>query len=174
MTTLPSEENTYTTASAQRHSETLDQAGSQELSQPFPTRPPGASDRDEREEVSAFVGRGTTFVGTLSFVDHVRVDGSVEGEILGGRLVVVGPSARVKGVIRAQFVVILGASVEARVEATGGIELRCGAVVKGDLSAPHVHMDPDIDFAGRCDMHPGRRAESPTPPPEPGTREPPC
>jgi len=112
-------------------------------------------------DLSAYLGPDAGFVGTLSLAGNVRIDGNVEGEILGASLVILGPSARVRGRIRAGSVVVLGAQVNADIDVRHGIELRQGATVVGTLTAAEIHMDPDIEFSGKCDLRPARSTPRP-------------
>jgi len=114
-------------------------------------------------DLSAYLGPDASLVGTLSLAGNVRVDGSVDGELLGASLVILGPNARVRGRIQAGSVLVLGAQVNADIDARGAIELRQGASVVGTVAAAEIHMDPDIEFRGKCDLHPTRS----TPPPGP-------
>jgi cytoskeletal protein CcmA (bactofilin family) len=109
-------------------------------------------------DLSAYLGPDSSLVGTLSLAGNVRIDGSVDGELLGATLVILGPSARVRGKIQAGSVVVLGAQVSADIDVRGSIELRQGATVVGTLTAAEIQMDPDIEFSGKCDLHPSRAA----------------
>lgn len=111
---------------------------------------------DSPIELHAFLGPGTSFVGTLSFAGTVRIDGTVEGEIRGGKMVIVGPSAVVRGTIVAETVLVLGGEVEAEITAHASVELRVPAIVSGRVHSPQVYMDPGIQFSGICDMQPTR------------------
>ncbi len=110
---------------------------------------PGDSDE---LELNAIVGSGTSFHGTLSFSGRVRIEGEFAGQILGGRLLVIGGGARVQGEIRAERVIILGGNVKADILATESIELYVPAQVAGDLQAPEIHMDRGVKFQGTCDL----------------------
>ena len=103
-------------------------------------------------ELHAIVGAGTAFHGTLSFSGRVRIDGEFAGQILGGRLLVIGEGARVQGEIRAERVIILGGNVKADISASDGIELYVPAQVAGDLRAPEIHLDRGVKFQGTCDL----------------------
>jgi cytoskeletal protein CcmA (bactofilin family) len=87
------------------------------------------------------------------------MDGVVEGTIalLEGRLTV-GPNARVLADIEARDVVIYGL-VEGNVHATGRIELRESAVVKGDLIAGRLSIEESASMKGRVQLQ-ERTAES--------------
>lgn len=107
-------------------------------------------------DLSVYLGPDASFVGTLSLAGTVRIDGSVDGEILGPSLLILGPSARIRGKVQAGAVVVLGATVTADLDVRGAIELRQGATVVGTLTAAEIHMDPDIEFRGTCDLQPTR------------------
>lgn len=109
---------------------------------------------DSPIELHALLGPGTTFVGTLSFAGSVRIDGTVEGDVRGGRMVIVGPAALVRGTIVAETVVVIGGEVEAEITAHTSVELRVPAVVSGRVHSPQIYMDPGIQFSGTCDMKP--------------------
>ena len=115
--------------------------------------PPARVNPDELEYL-AYIGAGTTFVGTASSAGSIRVEGMVEGEIHSGRVVVLSASAQVKGQVHAKSILVLGASVEGNLIASESVEIRKGARVRGDITAPSVLMDPDIEFSGRCEKHP--------------------
>lgn len=119
-----------------------------------PASEAGAARADElaRDELHALVGPGTAFHGTLSFYGQVRIDGEFSGQILGGRILVIGEGAKVQGELRATRVIVLGGNVRADITATEAIEIYVPAHVTGDLHAPEVHMDRGVRFVGTCDL----------------------
>lgn len=80
------------------------------------------------------------------------MDGTVEGTItlLGSRLTV-GPNARVMADVNAQDVVVYG-FVEGNIRATGRIELRESAVVKGDIAAERLSIEENACIKGRVEL----------------------
>jgi cytoskeletal protein CcmA (bactofilin family) len=103
-------------------------------------------------ELHAIIGAGSAFHGTLSFSGQVRIDGQLEGVARGGRLLVIGHGARVRGRIEADHVIVLGGRVEADIVASESIELHVPAEVRGDLKSPQIYMDRGVQFQGTCDM----------------------
>ena len=103
-------------------------------------------------EGSTVIGMSVTIRGELSGKEDLYMDGVVEGTIalLEGRLTV-GPNARVMADIEARDVVIFGL-VEGNVHATGRIELRDSAVVKGDLSAGRLSIEESVSMKGRVQL----------------------
>lgn len=105
-------------------------------------------------ELEGYVGAGAAVVGKLSFAGNLRLDGTFEGDLFGGDVLVIGPNARVKGRIGARWVVILGGTIEAEVTAQEGIEVRAGARVTGSLESPEIAIDPGALFSGRFQTAP--------------------
>jgi len=103
-------------------------------------------------EGSTVIGMSVTIRGELSGKEDLYMDGVVEGTIalLEGRLTV-GPNARVMADIEARDVVIFGL-VEGNVHATGRIELRDSAVVKGDLIAGRLSIEESVSMKGRVQL----------------------
>jgi cytoskeletal protein CcmA (bactofilin family) len=80
------------------------------------------------------------------------MDGVVEGTIalLEGRLTV-GPNARLMADVQARDIVIFGL-VEGNMRATGRIELRESAVVRGDLWAERLSIEENASMKGRVEL----------------------
>lgn len=103
-------------------------------------------------ELHAILGAGTSLCGRLSFAGRVRIEGHVEGELLGGELIVIAGEAKISGTVSAHHVLVLGGEVHADITATGSIELCVPSVVVGDLKAPEVFLERGVSFSGKCTM----------------------
>jgi cytoskeletal protein CcmA (bactofilin family) len=103
-------------------------------------------------EGSTVIGRSVTIRGELSGKEDLFMDGGVEGTIalLEGRLTV-GPNARLMADVQARDVVIFGL-VEGNIRATGRIELRESAVVRGDLFAERLSIEENATMKGRVEL----------------------
>jgi cytoskeletal protein CcmA (bactofilin family) len=103
-------------------------------------------------EGSTFIGRSVTIRGELSGKEDLYVDGTVEGTIAlpEGRLTV-GPNARVMADLTTRDVVIYGL-VEGNTRATGRVELRESAVVKGDIVAERLSIEENATMNGKVDL----------------------
>lgn len=103
-------------------------------------------------EGSTVIGRSVTIRGELSGKEDLYLDGTVEGTIaLSGSRLTVGPNARVMAELNARDVVIYG-FVEGNIRATGRIELRESAVVKGDIAAERLSIEENASIKGRVDL----------------------
>jgi len=103
-------------------------------------------------EGSTVIGRSITIHGELSGKEDLYMDGLVEGTIsLPESRLTVGPNARVMADVEARDVVIYGV-VEGNIRATGRIELRESAVMKGDLVAGRLSIEENASIAGRVEL----------------------
>ena len=105
-------------------------------------------------EITALLGRGTTFDGKLHFTGRVRIDGGFRGEIRSEGTLVVGEGAEIDAEIHAETVIIKGGRGSGNVHATRSIELYVPCIVTGNLQAPEVFMDKGVHFSGNCRMAP--------------------
>jgi len=61
-----------------------------------------------KDEINAFLGRGTEFEGKFSFTGAVRVDGKISGEIFSNGTLIVGESAVINAQIHVADIIISG------------------------------------------------------------------
>jgi cytoskeletal protein CcmA (bactofilin family) len=108
-----------------------------------PTPPP--------EEISAFLGKETTFEGKMTFEGVFRLDGKFEGEIFESGTLIVGETAVVKGKIGVNTLIINGL-VEGEVHAKGRVEIHSTGKLYGNLSTPIITIAEGGIFEGNCKM----------------------
>ena len=103
-------------------------------------------------EGSTVIGKSVTIRGEVSGSEEMFLDGVFEGTIAlpEGRLTV-GPNARVTADVVAGDVVIYGV-VEGNIRATGRIELRDSAVVKGDIVAERLSIEENATIKGKVEL----------------------
>lgn len=102
-------------------------------------------------EVTGFIGKGMSIVGSLSFEDTVRIDGSFRGEISATGTLVVGDGGFVEGEIKAGSAIITG-TVNGNLSATTKVELRRPARFTGEIKTPTLIIDEGVIFDGTCVM----------------------
>jgi cytoskeletal protein CcmA (bactofilin family) len=103
-------------------------------------------------EGSTVIGRSVTIRGELSGKEDLYMDGVVEGTILlSESRLTVGPNARVMADIEARDVVVYGL-VDGNIRATGRIELRESAVVRGDIVAGRLSIEENASIKGRVEL----------------------
>ena len=109
-------------------------------------------------DVKAFLGEGTEFRGVLSFEGTVRIDGALEGEILGEDLLIVGEPAVVKAEIDVGTAVVSG-TVTGNIRARHRVELLAPSSVTGTIRTPSLVVAAGATFNGNCEMGPREDAK---------------
>ena len=107
-------------------------------------------------EIRAFLGEGTSFIGTLQFEGTVRLDGRFEGEVSGSDLLIIGQSAAVRAEIQVGSLTVSG-RVEGNIVARKRVELLGTALVTGSVKTPALVVSEGAVLNGTCEM---RREES--------------
>lgn len=107
-------------------------------------------------EIRAFLGEGTSFIGTLQFEGTVRLDGRFEGEVSGGDLLIIGQTAAVRAEIQVGSLTVSG-RVEGNIVARKRVELLGTAQVTGSVKTPALVVTEGAVLNGTCEM---RREES--------------
>ena len=114
-------------------------------------------------EIKAFLGEGTVFKGVISFSGTVRIDGQVEGQIVGDDLLIIGEPAVLQAEIEVGTVVISG-RLEGNVTAKKKVEILAAGSVKGTIRTPALVIAEGATFNGDCEM--GRETGVGLPPSE--------
>ena len=120
------------------------------------TMVPTSSTSDKAEEISAFVGKGVEFKGTISYSGTVRIDGYLDGEIHTDGMLLVGEEAIIQAKITAGTIVSKG-KITGEVTANECIKLRAPAVMNGSVKTPVLAMEDGVLFNGALEMAKGVR-----------------
>jgi len=114
------------------------------------TTPEGTGD------ISAFVGKGVEFKGTISYSGTVRIDGYLDGEIHTDGVLLIGEEAVIQAKITAGTVVCKG-KITGDVLAKECVKLRAPAVMNGSVKTPVLSMEDGVLFNGALEMAHGVR-----------------
>jgi cytoskeletal protein CcmA (bactofilin family) len=102
-------------------------------------------------EIRAFLGEGTQFKGVLSFAGAVRIDGHVEGEVIGEELLIIGEPGQVQAEIEVGTLVVSG-RVQGTISARERVELLRPSRVTGTIRTPCLVVAEGALFNGNCEM----------------------
>ena len=102
---------------------------------------------------AAYLDAGSKISGKLSFDGPTRIDGQVDGEIIGKDSLTIGEAAVVTAQIKAAAIIVAG-KVSGDIVATNRIEIRPSAKVIGNLTAPVLVVHEGALFEGHCSMQP--------------------
>ena len=102
-------------------------------------------------DISAFVGKGVEFKGTITYSGTIRIDGYLDGEIHTDGVVLIGEEAVVQAKITAGTIVCKG-KVTGDVVAKECVKLRAPAVMNGSVKTPVLSMEDGVLFNGALEM----------------------
>ena len=100
---------------------------------------------------NSLIGAGTTIKGDIVSNGDVRIDGVLKGNIKGSSKVLIGKDGVVEGDIEGQQADILG-TVTGKLVIRELLNLRGQAVVKGNIHAGKLQIEPTVTFNGQCHM----------------------
>ena len=80
----------------------------------------------------SIIASGMVVTGDVRCDGVLRVDGTLEGKVLGARQLVVTPCGRIRGEVVADEIVV-GGVIDGNVRASSRLELRGSAVVNGNI-----------------------------------------
>jgi cytoskeletal protein CcmA (bactofilin family) len=112
-------------------------------------------------EGSTVIGKSVIIRGELSGNEDLYIDGDVEGTVtLPESRLTIGPNARVQADLSAREVVIFG-HLTGNVQATGRVDLRQSALVKGDILAGRLSIEESAVLTGRVELKGTSEASKP-------------
>ena len=103
-------------------------------------------------EITALLGRGTSFEGKLHFEGRVRIDGVFKGEIQSDDTLVIGEGAEIHAEIDVATVIVRGGIVHGNIRARNAIEVHSPGKIVGNLHLPSLFIDRGVEFQGSCRM----------------------
>ena len=103
------------------------------------------------EEVNAFLGRGTTFEGKMTFEGMFRLDGRFDGEIYAGDSLIIGETGEVNAQINVNSLIVNG-TLSGSVTAGTRVEIYPPGKVLGDVNTPVLVISEGAIFEGSCKM----------------------
>lgn len=106
---------------------------------------------EEPPTANTVIGVNSNFRGTLMVSGTLRIDGEFEGDILNCERLEIGEHGVMRADVEVREAVIMG-RVYGNIRALGGIEMKSGARVEGDVAGMTVAMEQGVHFTGRCTM----------------------
>ena len=102
-------------------------------------------------DISAFVGKGVEFKGTITYSGTVRIDGYLDGEIHTDGVLLIGEEAVIQAKVTAGTIVCKG-KITGDVVAKECVKLRAPAVMNGSVKTPVLSMEDGVLFNGALEM----------------------
>jgi cytoskeletal protein CcmA (bactofilin family) len=102
-------------------------------------------------DISAFVGKGVEFKGTISYSGTVKIDGYLDGEIDSDGVLLIGEEAVIQAKVTARTIVCKG-KITGDIVAKARVELRAPAVINGSIQTPILFIEDGVLFNGAIEM----------------------
>jgi len=119
--------------------------------------------KKKQPPIRSLVGEGMVVHGELRFVEGLRIDGEVHGDVVAmgdaRSILVISENARVHGKVKASHVIING-EVKGPVVSDDLLELQPKARVEGDVRYEVLEMHPGAMIDG--ELKPLKSAEKPS------------
>lgn len=106
---------------------------------------------DARTKVNTMIGEGTIFDGDLTSPEAIRIDGTINGNCVCEKKLILSAEGKVTGNISAQSVIISG-KVDGDITVSGKLELFSTGKIAGNITAGSLVIDEGACFDGRCTM----------------------
>ena len=106
-------------------------------------------------KIDTIIGEGTRLEGTLHCETLLRIDGIIEGDVIGENKVVVSGTGLIKGNITADCLT-LGGELTGNAEIKDKTEILATGKLFGDIKTNVLIMDENALLDGKCSM-PGSR-----------------
>ncbi|MEP6676520.1 MAG: polymer-forming cytoskeletal protein [Ferruginibacter sp.] len=100
---------------------------------------------------NSLIGAGTIINGDIETNGDIRIDGILNGNLSGSAKILIGPEGIVEGNVQGQQADLLG-KVSGSIRITDLLHLRGNAIVKGDIHAGKLQVEPTVTFNGQCHM----------------------
>jgi cytoskeletal protein CcmA (bactofilin family) len=97
------------------------------------------------------IAAGTKIVGKVTVESDFRLDGEVEGDIIGRSKVVIGEEGNLKGSLTCTNAEIIG-KVKGNIITSNSLTLRSTAELNGDVKIKSLIVEPNAVFNGTCSM----------------------
>lgn len=114
---------------------------------------------------ATLVSAGTTLKGDISSNNDLRIDGTIIGNVTSSAKIVIGANGSVEGNITGSQADIVG-KVIGNIKTKDLLQLRGECIVKGNLQAGKLQVEPTASFNGQC--HTGTTVANASAAPESG------
>ncbi len=97
------------------------------------------------------VGVGTKFIGDVETNGDLRIDGTIDGNIVSKGKLVLGVGGFIKGTIKCVSAELAG-TFEGKMEVSELLSLKNTSVFKGEMTINKLSIEPGATFIGTCNM----------------------
>src|SRR5262245_35315575 len=115
-----------------------------------------------RRGIGAFLDQDAEIEGRYTCAGTVVLNGKLKGEIRARDTLIIGVTGRVQAAVQAGHLIVYG-EIVGNVTATTRVELKSGARVTGDITAPEIVMEKGVLLRGQCRMDSPQKSDRESP-----------
>lgn len=112
------------------------------------------------EAALSIIAAGMRIIGNIETTGTLKIDGRIEGSVVGARQLMLGKSGVIHGNVNAGEVVV-GGTVDGGIVANERLELQSSAVVNGDIDTKSIVVMEGAQINGAVHMQGIKTASSP-------------
>ncbi|OPL19691.1 MAG: hypothetical protein AVO35_01585 [Candidatus Aegiribacteria sp. MLS_C] len=109
-------------------------------------------------KMDSILGSGSFCKGSIKVDGGLRIDGTVDGEVVVSGTLTVGREGVITGDVTVNQAVI-GGRIQGTVRAEQQMELHSGSRVEGDIFTRSLIIEDGVFFEGNCKMSRGNESE---------------
>ncbi|MBN2586519.1 MAG: polymer-forming cytoskeletal protein [Candidatus Fermentibacteraceae bacterium] len=117
------------------------------------------SKNESAAKMDSILGSGSFCKGSVKVDGGLRVDGTVDGEVVVSGTLTVGREGVITGDVTVNQAVV-GGKIQGTVRAEQQLELHSGSRVEGDIFTRSLVIEDGVFFEGSCKMSRGNDSES--------------
>ncbi len=106
---------------------------------------------NEHNEQFNFISKGTSIKGDVVSDGDMKVDGSIEGNLIVKGKLYMGHTGKIKGTLESRNAELAG-RVEGNINVAGLLALLKTSDIQGDLLIGQLSIEPGAKFSGHCTM----------------------
>jgi cytoskeletal protein CcmA (bactofilin family) len=111
------------------------------------------------------ISLGTDIVGDVRSTGDIRIDGSLNGNLVTKGKVVIGPTGKIKGEVECKNSEVSGI-IEGKITVGQLLNLKASSKIFGDIITDKLSIEPGAVFTGHCSMKEGESGGAPEKPKE--------
>jgi cytoskeletal protein CcmA (bactofilin family) len=120
---------------------------------------PEMSKNESAAKMDSILGSGSFCKGSVKVDGGLRIDGTVDGEVVVSGTLTIGREGVITGDVTVNQAVV-GGRIQGTVRAEQQLELHSGSRVEGDIFTRSLVIEDGVFFEGSCKMSRGNDSES--------------
>lgn len=109
------------------------------------------SENDSHPGQTTIIASGTELKGNINAKGDIRIDGTLNGNLVASSKVLIGSSGVIVGDVSAEKVEVLG-KVTGNIRVSEMLTLKGNSIIKGNVYTRQLQVAPTASFNGECHM----------------------